>query len=394
MPNFNILPFQYFEMQTEEDCGAACAKMVLKQIGSGNIGQSRLYREIHSFRTIDNLGWFSSPDGLEHEMNDENPNPGAYTFKLLTEGSKTTISRKIIWHIHNFQVACIALVFGRAHWIIVKGYDTNADPRSEGDTSYRISGLWIRDPKSGSQGGSTEGYIEFVDWKRTYMTGVTGGIWDRKFLAVCDPSSSSGEEQKREKISQQEKIKQNYKENKKGSGVKKIIFPRTAVKVAMKSLKDRGFLELEFLQQTLKGVKPDRPVLVQLLDNPNECYYIVPLLGNGSRVHSLIGVDGLQASFKQASFATDPKDPINFRPLSNAEIWKLLGKQVTLKNSKKILNVNREAAGIYPCLVWKPCLESLSPLFPFHMIIIGSYRIFIRIDKRVFFELTTGFGGA
>lgn len=394
MPHFNILPFQYFQMQTNVDCGAACAKMVLKKIGSGNISQSRLYRNINSFNTGDTLGWFSSPDGLEDEMNNRIPQGSNYQFNLLTEGSKTTISRKIIWHIHNDNVACIALVFGRDHWIIVKGYDTNADPSSEQDTSYTISGLWIRDPQPGSLGGSTEGYIEFGDWKRTYMTGVTGGIWDNKFLAVCDPSPASDEEQESEKPSQYKQIKGNGKKNKKNSVVNKIIPPKTAVKMAMKALKDRGFLKLEFLKETLKAVKPGKPVLVQLLDNPNEYYFIVPLMGTSGRVHSLISIDGLNPTFKQASFATDPKNPINFKLLSNAEIFKLLGKQVNLKKHKMVLNINPEGVGIYPCLVWKPCLESLSPYLPFHMIIIGDYRIYIRIDERIFFELTTNIGGA
>ena len=297
MPHFNILPFQYFEMQTDVDCGAACAKMVLKHIGSGNISQSTLYNKIHSFDTIDALGWWSSPDGLEHEMNNRSPR-----FNLLTESSKTTISRKIIWHIHNDKVACIGLVFGRSHWLIVKGFDTNAFPRSETDTSYTINGLWIRDPQPGSLGGSTEGYIEFRDWKATFMTGVTGGYWTGKFLAVCDPPPVTDDEPKSEKNSQYNQKKGNSNEDKKSSEVKKIIPPTTAVKSALKALQDRGFLKLEFLQETLSAVKPNKPVLVQLLDDPNEYYYIVPLMGPGGRVHSVITINGLNANFRQAYF--------------------------------------------------------------------------------------------
>ncbi len=389
MQHFNILPFQYFEMQTCEDCGAACAKMVLTQIGRGNISQSRLYNRIHSFNTIDAVGWASSPDGLAYEMNQRSPR-----FKLLTETSKTTISRKIIWHIFHDGIACIGLVFGRKHWIAIKGFDTSAFPTSETDTSYTINGIWFRNPEPGSRGGSTEGYVDVIDWKNTYMTGVPEGYWTGKFLAVCDPSSASDDEQKPEMSNQRKQRKESDKKSKKGSPVKKVIQRATAVNAAMKSLTDRGFLKLDFLQETLKSVKPGKPVLVQLLDSPNEYYYIVPLLGPGRRVQSLIKIDGLEASFKQASFATNPRDPIIFEPLSNAEILKLLGKQVFSKKHKIALNIHPESLGIYPCLVWKPCLESLSPLLPFYMIIIGTYRIFIRIDKKLFFELTTNFGGA
>ena len=50
--------------------------------------------------------------------------------------------------------------------------------------------------------------------------------------------------------------------------VKSMIPPTTAVKSALKALQDRGFLKLEFLQETLSAVKPNKSVLVQLLDDP------------------------------------------------------------------------------------------------------------------------------
>jgi len=35
-------------------------------------------------------------------------------------------------------------------------------------------------------------------------------------------------------------------------------------------------------------------------------------------------------------------------------------------------------------LVWKPCMESLSPFFPFHMFTVGAHGIYVRTDGVIF----------
>jgi hypothetical protein len=51
------------------------------------------------------------------------------------------------------------------------------------------------------------------------------------------------------------------------------------------------------------------------------------------------------------------------------------------------LVVRPEAHCLYPALVWRPCLESLSPFFPFHMLTVGDHRIYVRVDGRLFTTL-------
>ena len=58
-----------------------------------------------------------------------------------------------------------------------------------------------------------------------------------------------------------------------------------------------------------------------------------------------------------------------------------------LPDQRGSLLVRPRAATIYPLLVWKPCVESLSPYYPFHMIIVGDHRLYIRSDGKVFTEL-------
>ena len=55
--------------------------------------------------------------------------------------------------------------------------------------------------------------------------------------------------------------------------------------------------------------------------------------------------------------------------------------------------VRKEAFCLYPALVWRPCLESLSPFYPFHLVTVGDHRIYIRVDGRVFTKLHTNIAG-
>jgi hypothetical protein len=47
----------------------------------------------------------------------------------------------------------------------------------------------------------------------------------------------------------------------------------------------------------------------------------------------------------------------------------------------------RETALIAPAMVWKPCRESLSPLYRFYRVTAGPHTLYVRIDGEVFSSL-------
>ena len=64
-------------------CGPACAQMVLSWFGVSFPSQSSLFEEIHEFKTIDeDVGWLSSPDGLENALNKHKPADYAGEFQI------------------------------------------------------------------------------------------------------------------------------------------------------------------------------------------------------------------------------------------------------------------------------------------------------------------------
>jgi len=72
----------------------------------------------------------------------------------------------------------------------------------------------------------------------------------------------------------------------------------------------------------------------------------------------------------------------------------VLGRQFEFPGATERVSLRREGLSVHPALVWRPCRESLSPFYPFRMILLGAYRLYVRIfDGAVFTALTNDQGG-
>jgi hypothetical protein len=186
------LKVEYHQQDTDYYCGAACAQMVLDELGRGLLSQNVLYNENHS-HSVAELGWYTAPDGLQWTMNHRQHHK---YFALDALTSEDAISRKIAWTIHHYKVSAIALVYGWDHWIVVRGFSANSEPKSSNDASYNIIAFDVNNPwppvpsslhlppaippphshkdKCGSGGtrGVANEHISYGTWQSTYMTGV------------------------------------------------------------------------------------------------------------------------------------------------------------------------------------------------------------------------------
>jgi hypothetical protein len=387
------LPVKAEYQTTSYYCGAACAEMVLNSIQVMRLTQSGLYKEIRRFRTIDNgkkrEKWRSSPDGLNNTLNNHKPAESDQKFGLYATKSQSVISRRLIWVIYHYRVACIALVKSAQHWVVVYGYGWNGDDpdRFASVLSNNILGFYIRDPL---QKLPSQGFIDYNTWIGNYELPVTTGHWNHKFIAICDPGKKKTISSKIAKSVVTTKkfilkgaitppVKLFTKNPVTG---KKIVDEDTAATYAMWWLNTRGFYDPKMLNLIIPDLSPGGPVLVRNLDH-DDYYYLVPLKAQNQKNYTIMCIAAKDASFQEAIFAMDIKKPFAFSSMTDKKIFNLL------KAANKFTN-KTNAITIYPVLVWKMCNQSPTPYLPFYLVRAGRRKIYIRLDRAVFSGLTKG----
>jgi hypothetical protein len=205
------------------------------------------------------------------------------------------------------------------------------------------------------------------------MTGIPIGYWSGKFVAVCDPEPPGD-------------TPGPARPPKREPG-ERLISPAVAARRALAGVKEYRLADRENWAVALKATETATPVLVQRLDHLDRFYYIVPMQRSARRIPVLVSVDARYGLYQQAVAA--PEGQTHLVPtLGREELMKLVvDRRFELDDRAGKLRVRAQALCLYPTLVWKPCRESLSPFWPFHMFTCGSRRIYIRIDGAVFTAL-------
>jgi hypothetical protein len=377
MPVTEDLVVPYYQQETSYYCGAACAKMVLGEIGAGALDQDDLYTDNHNHSVLDvGINWATGPDGLNWTMNARKPPTFNNHFILVSERTEDAISRKIAWEIHHYRVAPIALVYGWQHWVVVRGYQASRAPTSSADTSMILNGLFINNPwppPTSAMHGIPDEHISYSTWASRYMTGVPRGVWRGRFLAICDPEPAAREPGRR-KMEPGEPKRQ------------KLLDPAEAARYALAGAERHGLFEHERFAGALEGTEPSGGRLVQRLDRTDSFYYLVTM-ARDDRAIAVISVGALDARYHQA--AVIPEDSgWDLSSLEREAIFdRVVSKRLVVDGTRVRVPVRGEAVCIYPTLVWKPCRESLSPNYPFAMITVGDQRFYVRSDGEIFSEL-------
>ena len=392
------LTVQMHQQDTDYYCGAACAQMVLETIGAGILDQDDLNADNHSHSTLDaGVNWATAPDGLQWTMMDRRPAGFTNYFALYALDTEDLISRKLCWTIRHYQVAPIALVYGWNHWIVVRGYTASAHPASSADNGYAIDAFDINNPwppppsfdtpalapppphtlgdgcGTGGDRGVANEHVTYATWQSTYMTGVPGGYWNGKHVAVCDPEPPA-------------QRGGTMREAPKRRGRGDLIGSRAVAELAVAGLRQYGLYERKDWRAALSKATARPGVLVQRLDRIDSYYALVPFEIKSNLV-AFAAVDARWGDYLQSVLL--PRRQKARSRLTLEQAFKLIvGKRFDLGDRHGRLLVRKEAVCLYPHLVWRPCLESLSPYYPFYMFTVGNHRIYVRIDGAVFTSLT------
>jgi hypothetical protein len=372
MPDLSV---PYHAQETSLFCGPACVQMALGLLGVGGLTQTDLYN-VRCHDDCIERGWATSPNGLQKTLNNHRPASFPGYFSIFGLGNTELISRKIVWTIHHYQAAAIALVMGNDHWVVVRGYEASAEPASSTDTSYGITSFYLNDPADGL---GADHSIPYDNWLRSYMTGVPDGVWANQFIAACDSDPPPVVMGKAARPARRRRLRGD-----------RILKPRRAGALALAGLAASGFLQRESSRRRLLNAYPVNPILVERLDCMDTFYYLVPFEVRPGAVVALVCIDARFGDYLQSALL--PERGNRFHDLSfDLEFAReiLFAQPIDFGRQGRLLKVRREAYALYPTLVWKPCRESMSPYLPFFMATIGNRQVYVRVDGQVFTRLHT-----
>ena len=392
MPVHEDLAVRYHQQDDRFLCGAACAQVVLAYIGAGLLDQADLDSDIYNHNLIE-TGWAAAPDGLHWTMNDGRPTSFPGSFARFELNSQDAIARTIVWSIHQGKVPAIALISGRSHWIVVRGFEASALPAGPDDPTYSIISLDINNPSppvsaspppphaladecgSGGDHGFADEHIAYGHWLSAYMTGVpVGSYWGGKFVAVAKADAAPT------------RLGSSAPAPRKLSG-ERVMPADKAREQAVAGLQEYGLYERATWGKSLSKTSPGNPILVQRLDRRDTFYYIVPMQVSRKIVRVLVCVDARFGNYQQAARISEHGNAFrgfNYDP--KGAVHKVVGKTLNFGRRGR-LTIRKEAFCLYPTLVWRPSRESMSPYVPFFMVTVGNRRVYVRVDGQVFASL-------
>jgi len=387
---------RYHTQDTSYYCGAACAMMILNEIGVdySALDQDDLYTSNNSHNV--QPGWYTDPYGLCWTLNDRRPAaflPNYFVVYKPTNEAEGT--RHVVYTLRHYQVSPAILVYGCAHWNVVCGVQTDVDPAGG---TYVVEGFWLNNPVwdsslsthdasdtcgSGGAHGIANEFVTYSEWQTNRFTGCaydSGGA--AQWVSVCDPVPPDIELPR-------------------GREVRRPADGRTIIPVGSvgdlvrKGLEEHGLKKHERSKSALAKGSLGRPILVQRLDRPGDYYYLTPWEVDG-RISATVDLDARFGFFKSLRLTNRPVKnwlgAVVERGLRQRIARLIDGKKFDLADERGRIEVFPNTYCIRPCLVWRPCRQSWSPHLPFFHIALGAFSLYIRIDGRVFTSLTSGRG--
>jgi hypothetical protein len=79
---------------------------------------------------------------------------------------------------------------------------------------------------------------------------------------------------------------------------------------------------------------------------------------------------------------------MNYKAFSKEDIVKKLNDFLASK-FKKVISLSSKAVIVLHNWIWMPCKESLSPFYPFQVVVYNYKLFYVRIDGQVFDRLST-----
>jgi hypothetical protein len=346
--------------------GGACAQTL---IGNASLDQATLSREAYSLGS-EEPGWKMAPDALAKLLTVH----AKRNFVLHPDITADQAMRRCAWSILHDRVAPAVLIWKCRHWALVTGFEADTAPASIDDENWGLRGFYLRNPY-----GLLDHHIDVRSWKGQYQTGVLHGIWRTRRAVVCTGAAAIATPELRPEP-EPPFIRQD------------LLDPARVPAAAIAAIRGDRFARHPRWQEAARDTVPGEPMLVTRLNFPADHHFIVPMLRDGHPTLLLI-LDGYDGSYRESA-PVDPDHPAS-RAAARAQLDAMLAEgTVALESSSEPVPLWSDTTAVFPSLTWRPCLESLSPYLPFLQVNTGNRQVHIRLDGKVFGDISIRFSGA
>jgi hypothetical protein len=355
-----------FAQATPDLGGAACAQMLL---GDAGLDQAALSREAYQLGS-EEPGWKMAPDALAKLLAVHTKRGFAFHPDITADQAM----RRCAWSVLHDRIAPAVLIWKCRHWALVTGFEADAVPASIDDDNWGLRGFYLRNPY-----GPLDHHVDIRSWKAQYQTGVLHGIWRTRRVVVCAGTAAEAVPELRPEP-EPPFVRQD------------LLDPARVPAAAVAAIRGNRFARHPRWQEAAKDTVPGEPMLVTRLNFPADHHFIVPMLRDG-RATLLLTLDAYDGSYRESA----PVDPDH--PASSAAARARLDAMqaegtVMLESSSEPVPLWQDTTAVFPSLTWRPCLESLSPYLPFLHVNTGNRQLHIRLDGKVFGEISIRFSGA
>jgi len=348
-------------------CGAASAQMLMNGYPNPNncvyIAQSTIWNTIQNNNLPgEPANWATDPHGLQQALLILNP-PPAGTWALMTEPIREELMFDILYWMNTTHYGVATLVWGDAHWIVIKGYETNIEPVP--GSNPVLQQITIQNPLPVGVGETAT--MTGTIWYSNYWYGPVNaqGSWYGQYVGIIEPPQVEG-------------AVYATMENRTGDKAK-IISPKKAIKHARHWIKKLK-LDLKDPSYSLLAdinAKPLDPILVREEINPYlekdtvvPYYYIVPYATAGEAEKKLASVcvlvNAFTGKFEEVTGYDEPK--------------KYLEKENALEAVAKYFELTtEEMQNAQAEVVFTPCYFTYFRAKPFWRIEVNSEVSYVEI---------------
>lgn len=366
MVELHALDVPAFPQVTPDSGGAASAQMIL---GGAALDQAVLTREAYQLGS-EEPGWKMAPDALAKLLTVH----AGRDFAFHPDITADQAMRRTAWSILHDRMAPAVLIWKCRHWAIVTGFEADRSPESIDDEAWGLRGFYLRNPY-----GPLDHHVDVASWKAQYQTGVLHGIWRTRRVVVCAGKAAAA----------QPKLRPGPEPM---FIRREILDPEHIARAALDAVAGDRFARHPRWREAAEDTAPGAPMLVTRLNFPADHHFIVPMLRQG-RATLLLILDAYDGSYRESApidadqpFATDA---------ARGRLDSMLAQgAIETETGNEPVPVWPGATAVFPTLTWRPCLESLSPYLPFLHIHTGNRQIHLRLDGKVFGEISIRFSGA